>query len=120
MSTQRLEQNGRKRRAMASQAPSTAVMSTGARGAAWKIVGVCSIAAFVVQLDGSALNVALPQIGRSFGVPLAVLQWVVDAYWLFHPCCCSRPAPRAIASGRLGFSTLRISYSPLPTAVSPC
>jgi DHA2 family methylenomycin A resistance protein-like MFS transporter len=61
-------------------------MSTGARGAAWKIVGVCSIAAFVVQLDGSALNVALPQIGRSFGVPLAVLQWVVDAYWLLHAC----------------------------------
>lgn len=61
-------------------------MSTGARGAAWKIVGVCSIAAFVVQLDGSALNVALPQIGRSFGVPLAVLQWVVDAYTLLYAC----------------------------------
>src|SRR5262249_49930112 len=84
MSTQRLEQNGRKRRAMASQAPSTAVMGTGARRAAWKIVGVCGIAAFVVQLDGAALNVALPQIGRSFGAPLAALQWVVDAYWLLH------------------------------------
>ena len=63
-----------------------AVMSAGARGAAWKIVGVCSIAAFVVQLDGSALNVALPQIGRSFGVPLTVLQWVVDAYALLFAC----------------------------------
>ena len=61
-------------------------MGTGARRAAWKIVGVCGIAAFVVQLDGSVLNVALPQIGRSFGVPLAVLQWVVDAYWLLHAC----------------------------------
>src|SRR5215510_2271331 len=71
---------------MASRARSSAVMSTGARGAVWKIVGVCGIAAFVVQLDGAALNVALPQIGRSFGVPLAVLQWVVDAYWLLHAC----------------------------------
>ena len=62
------------------------VMTTGARGAAWKIVGVCSVAAFVVQLDGAALNVALPQIGRAFGVPLAVLQWVVDAYALLYAC----------------------------------
>ena len=61
-------------------------MSAGGRGAAWKIAGVCSIAAFVVQLDGSALNVALPQIGRSFGVSLAVLQWVVDAYALLYAC----------------------------------
>jgi len=45
-------------------------------------VPAASIAAFVVQLDGSALNVAIPQIGRSFGVSLGILQWVVDAYAL--------------------------------------
>jgi DHA2 family methylenomycin A resistance protein-like MFS transporter len=52
----------------------------------WRIVAVCSIAAFVVQLDGSALNVAIPQIGRSFAVPIGTLQWVVDAYALVYAC----------------------------------
>jgi DHA2 family methylenomycin A resistance protein-like MFS transporter len=47
---------------------------------------LASVAAFVVQLDGSALNVALPTLGQEFSAPLAVLQWIVDAYTLTYAC----------------------------------
>jgi DHA2 family methylenomycin A resistance protein-like MFS transporter len=52
----------------------------------WKVTALASIAAFVVQLDGSALNVALPTVGRLFGAPLSELQWIVDAYTLAYSC----------------------------------
>ena len=38
----------------------------------WTVI-LLSSAAFVVQLDGSALNVAIPAIGQSFSVPLNTL-----------------------------------------------
>jgi len=37
---------------------------------------------FVIQLDVTIVNVALPAIGRQIGGSLAGLQWVVDAYTL--------------------------------------
>jgi DHA2 family methylenomycin A resistance protein-like MFS transporter len=52
----------------------------------WKVTALASIAAFVVQLDGSALNVALPTVGRLFSAPLSELQWIVDAYTLAYSC----------------------------------
>ena len=36
----------------------------------------------VVFLDSTAVNVALPSIGRNFGVGLADLQWIITAYTL--------------------------------------
>jgi len=36
----------------------------------------------MVALDATAVNVALPAIGQDFGVGLASLQWVVNAYTL--------------------------------------
>jgi EmrB/QacA subfamily drug resistance transporter len=36
----------------------------------------------VVFLDSTAVNVALPSIGRTFGVGLADLQWIITAYTL--------------------------------------
>jgi DHA2 family methylenomycin A resistance protein-like MFS transporter len=44
------------------------------------IVGTTSLAFVVSQLDVSIVNVALPEIGRSFSVRISTLQWVVDAY----------------------------------------
>src|SRR5260370_32603045 len=41
-----------------------------------------SLGFVVVQLDGSILNVALPQIGISLGTSVDGLQWTVDAYFL--------------------------------------
>jgi DHA2 family methylenomycin A resistance protein-like MFS transporter len=44
------------------------------------IVGTTSLAFVVSQLDVSIVNVALPEIGRSFAARISLLQWVVDAY----------------------------------------
>ena len=37
---------------------------------------------FIVMLDTTVVNVALARIGGDLGVPVASLQWVVDAYAL--------------------------------------
>src|SRR5947209_20357604 len=46
---------------------------------AW-ILGVCCVAQFMVILDLSIVNVALPSIQSSLNFNSADLQWVVDAY----------------------------------------
>src|SRR5258706_7654660 len=43
-----------------------------------------SLGFVVVQLDGSILNVALPQIGISLGTSVDGLQWTVHAYFLAY------------------------------------
>ena len=37
---------------------------------------------FIIGMDASAVNVALPSIGRTIGGSTAALQWIVDAYTL--------------------------------------
>jgi DHA2 family methylenomycin A resistance protein-like MFS transporter len=44
------------------------------------IVGTTSLAFVVSQLDVSIVNIALPQISRSFSADISELQWIVDAY----------------------------------------
>ncbi|WPU96722.1 MFS transporter [Mucilaginibacter sabulilitoris] len=44
------------------------------------IVGTTSLAFVVSQLDVSIVNIALPQISRSFSADVSELQWIVDAY----------------------------------------
>jgi DHA2 family methylenomycin A resistance protein-like MFS transporter len=44
------------------------------------IVATTSLAFVVSQLDVSIVNVALPEIGKSFAARISTLQWVVDAY----------------------------------------
>jgi len=46
------------------------------------ITAATSLGFAVVQLDGSILNVALPQIGLALGASVDGLQWTVDAYLL--------------------------------------
>jgi EmrB/QacA subfamily drug resistance transporter len=48
-------------------------------GSAW-LLAVCCIAQFMVILDLSIVNVALPSIQASLGFSSPDLQWVVDAY----------------------------------------
>jgi EmrB/QacA subfamily drug resistance transporter len=48
-------------------------------GSAWLLV-VCCVAQFMVILDLSIVNVALPSIQSSLGFSSPDLQWVVDAY----------------------------------------
>ncbi|MGI8412636.1 MAG: MFS transporter [Solirubrobacteraceae bacterium] len=48
-------------------------------GSAW-LLAVCCVAQFMVILDLSIVNVALPSIQSSLGFTAPDLQWVVDAY----------------------------------------
>lgn len=46
----------------------------------WFVVLTTSLAFVVSQLDVSIVNVAVPQIGKSFSADISTLQWIVDAY----------------------------------------
>ncbi len=47
----------------------------------WTLLAVC-VATFMLLLDITIVNVALPSIQRDLDASLASLQWVVDAYAL--------------------------------------
>src|SRR5262249_3593690 len=48
----------------------------------WWALVLLAIADFVVVLDASIVNIALPSIGRGLHISLASLSWVVNAYVL--------------------------------------
>jgi EmrB/QacA subfamily drug resistance transporter len=49
----------------------------------WATLAVVALAQFMVILDATVVNVALPSIGAALGFAAADLQWVVTAYVLF-------------------------------------
>ena len=53
-----------------------------ARSRARLALFACCFSLFMAQLDATAVNVALPSVGRSLGGGVGGLQWVVDAYVL--------------------------------------
>jgi EmrB/QacA subfamily drug resistance transporter len=48
----------------------------------WSLMGVLSVAQFMVILDATVVNVALPSIARSLSFAAGGLQWVITAYVL--------------------------------------
>jgi EmrB/QacA subfamily drug resistance transporter len=58
-------------------------------------LGVASLAVFIITLDGTVLNVALPTILHDFGSTLPAVQWVVTGYALTF-------ATLLVIGGRLG------------------
>jgi EmrB/QacA subfamily drug resistance transporter len=46
------------------------------------VLAVCCLSLFVVGMDTTIINVALPSIGRDFHAGVSGLQWTVDAYLL--------------------------------------
>ncbi len=48
----------------------------------WKALAVCLVAGFIVLLDVSIVNVALPSIQKGLGAGENTLQWVVSGYAL--------------------------------------
>ena len=48
----------------------------------WLALGLLAMSEFVVVLDASIVNIALPSIGRGLHFSLANLSWVVNAYVL--------------------------------------
>src|SRR5919106_5642480 len=61
----------------------------------WWTLGAMSFALFMVMLDNTAVNVALPSIQEDFGASLASLEWTVNAYTLTF-------AVLLVTGGRLG------------------
>src|SRR5690349_8209833 len=47
----------------------------------WTLLAVC-VATFMLLIDVTIVNVALPEIQKDLGASLSSLQWVVDAYAL--------------------------------------
>ena len=60
----------------------------------WTLAAMC-FAMFMVMLDNTVTNVALPSIQRSFDAPLSALEWTVNAYTLSL-------AVLLVTGGRLG------------------
>ena len=48
----------------------------------WAILGVLCLSLFMVVLDVTIVNVALPTLGRDLGAGITDLQWIVDSYTL--------------------------------------
>jgi EmrB/QacA subfamily drug resistance transporter len=46
------------------------------------ILGICSMSLFIVGMDATIVNIALPAIHRSFHSKFSGLQWTIDAYTL--------------------------------------
>ena len=50
------------------------------------ILAICCSSLFVVSLDNTIVNLALPSIQREFGASVSALQWTIDAYTLTIAC----------------------------------
>ena len=61
----------------------------------WWTLGAMSFALFMIMLDNTAVNVALPSIQQDFGSSLSALEWTVNAYTLTF-------AVLLVTGGRLG------------------
>ena len=48
----------------------------------WWTLGVLSLSLFLVSLDNTILNVALPTLQRDLRPSASQLEWIVDAYML--------------------------------------
>ncbi|MER5864311.1 MFS transporter [Kitasatospora sp. NPDC002040] len=46
------------------------------------VLGICCLSLFIVGLDNTVVNIALPAIQREFDAPASGLQWIIDAYTL--------------------------------------
>jgi len=50
------------------------------------VLAICCLSLFIVGLDNTILNVALPALGRDLDAPISGLQWTLDAYTLVLAC----------------------------------
>jgi len=51
------------------------------------VLGICCMSLFIVGLDSTIVNVALPSIGRELHASVSGLQWTIDAYALVLAAC---------------------------------
>ena len=53
----------------------------------WWTLGAVSFSLFMIMLDNTIVNVALPSIGRGLAIGVSQLEWVVNAYTSRSRCC---------------------------------
>jgi len=75
--------------------PSGHNTSVPTRANRWLTLTVLCVSVFVIVVDGTITNVALPTVQRTLGASISQLQWIVDAYTLVF-------AGLLIACGSLG------------------
>jgi MFS family permease len=68
-----------RRRIARPERPSTAIDALGRRDR-MRVLLICCLGLFIVGLDITVVNVALPSIGRELGAGISGLQWTIDAY----------------------------------------
>src|ERR1700710_1181571 len=61
----------------------------------WSVLAVLSLSVFLIVVDGTIVNVALPTLFKELGATTSQLQWIVDAYTLVF-------AGLLLAAGSLG------------------
>jgi EmrB/QacA subfamily drug resistance transporter len=59
-----------------------AAPATPAKDRRWIVLAVLCLSVFLVVVDNTIVNVALPTLNRSLGASITSLQWIVDAYSL--------------------------------------
>jgi MFS family permease len=59
----------------------------------WDILGVMSISIFMLMLDNTIVNTALPSMARELRASTGEMQWIVDGYvWSWPRCPWMTPA----------------------------
>src|SRR5213596_1925714 len=74
----------------------------------WTLIAVC-VAIFMLLLDITIVNVALPNLARSLHASFTDLQWVVDAYALALATCVLNAGSLADLLGRKRVFTLGLA-----------
>lgn len=56
--------------------------SSSQNSARWWVLGILCLSLFMVVVDNTIVNVALPTLSEQLGATTSSLQWIVDAYTL--------------------------------------
>src|SRR5438128_11422698 len=85
--------------------------AAGARAPAgkWAVAGTVVLARFVAAMDVSSVNVAMPQMIGTIGVPLDAITWVAVAYSIAEIIMVTMAAWFCVLLGRQRFYTLSLA-----------
>src|SRR5207237_7153377 len=75
----------------------------------WAVAGTVVLGSFVAAMDVSIVNVAMPQMIGTFGVPLDAITWVAVAYSIAEIIMVTMAAWFCVLLGRQRFYTLSLA-----------